>query len=580
MKHTIINKTAAAILALCFLLPGFILAQSSKTRMIMMADMDNEPDELQQNVHMLMYSNMFDLEGLIACSGKYLRNRVAPEELTMLVDGYAKIFENLKKHGAGWPEPDYLHSIVKGGIPAYGIDAVGDGNSSDASELIVQALLNDDPRKIYFVGNAGTNNLAQALWDLDGARNGTLNQLKMDEISKKIIVFENGSQDNCGAWIAGNYPEVAWFRSNGQTYAWGGGGNVTNVMGPYTWEPYDENDTQGQNDWAKEHIMNNHGALGELYPERHGGDWFLEGGGTTPWMGLTVPGLVDPEHLWWGGWSGRFSRVRHQNVWSHHDDIKGEEEDYNFDFWMYEADSEQEEWTDPVHDETFNGFRVPVFRFRRPMWNGLRARMDYCVKEFNEANHRPVAVLNSDSSDTIVRMQAVPGQELAMNSSGSYDPDGDNIAVKWWIYREAGTYDNDVTVTQSREAATNLTIPNDALDKEIHLILELQDDNDIIPLYAYRRVVIDVVKEVTALNETSENQVKHSLQYRQLQGLSFLDNNSSEVIVVRILNLSGREVVTFSLESFASKTLSLSRGMYIASEAGKSGNATSVFTIH
>ncbi|MFC1761420.1 hypothetical protein ACFL6U_05005 [Planctomycetota bacterium] len=28
-----------------------------------MADMGNEPDEEQQNMHLLMYSNMFDLKG-------------------------------------------------------------------------------------------------------------------------------------------------------------------------------------------------------------------------------------------------------------------------------------------------------------------------------------------------------------------------------------------------------------------------------------------------------------------------------------------------------------------------------------
>lgn len=32
------------------------------TRLIMLADMGNENDELQQNVHLLMYSNEIDIE--------------------------------------------------------------------------------------------------------------------------------------------------------------------------------------------------------------------------------------------------------------------------------------------------------------------------------------------------------------------------------------------------------------------------------------------------------------------------------------------------------------------------------------
>ena len=44
----------------------------TKSRLIILADMGNEPDEEQQMMHMLMCSNEFDLEGLIAVTGKYL----------------------------------------------------------------------------------------------------------------------------------------------------------------------------------------------------------------------------------------------------------------------------------------------------------------------------------------------------------------------------------------------------------------------------------------------------------------------------------------------------------------------------
>jgi hypothetical protein len=33
-----------------------------------------EPDEIQQNIHMLMCSNEFEPEGLIAVTGKYLHS--------------------------------------------------------------------------------------------------------------------------------------------------------------------------------------------------------------------------------------------------------------------------------------------------------------------------------------------------------------------------------------------------------------------------------------------------------------------------------------------------------------------------
>ena len=99
-------------------------------RLIVMADMGNEPDEEQQMAHLLMYANRIEIEGLIACSGKYLhsartdgRVNVHPELFHRLIDGYADVVDNLAKHESGWPSAAKLHSVVKAGTSDYGIDA-------------------------------------------------------------------------------------------------------------------------------------------------------------------------------------------------------------------------------------------------------------------------------------------------------------------------------------------------------------------------------------------------------------------------------------------------------------------------
>ena len=46
------------------LCPG--VQSQAKTRLMILADMGNEPDEMQQMAHMLVCSNSFELEGLIA----------------------------------------------------------------------------------------------------------------------------------------------------------------------------------------------------------------------------------------------------------------------------------------------------------------------------------------------------------------------------------------------------------------------------------------------------------------------------------------------------------------------------------
>ena len=183
--------------------------------------------------------------------------------LWVQLDGYEQVLGNLKKHASGWPEPDYLRSIVKAGTAQYGIEAVAEGNSTDASRLIEAAILKDDPRKLYLVANAGTNSLAQALVDLDTSRS----KEQMDALCKKLVVFENGAQDNSGAWIANKYPEIAWHRSNKQTYCYGGPGGGQKVGGPYTWEPFPRT-AVGQGGWSHEHIQTGHGALGGLFPDR------------------------------------------------------------------------------------------------------------------------------------------------------------------------------------------------------------------------------------------------------------------------------------------------------------------------
>ena len=465
--------------------------ESAKSRLIIMADMGNEPDEEQQMVHMLLYANCFDLEGLIACSGKYLhadradgRTKNHPELFHKLVDSYAQVVGNLEQHATGWPKADYLRTIIKSGTAGYGINAVKPGQSTEASKLIEAALLKDDPRKLYIVGNAGTNSLAQALVDLGKSRT----QQEMNAFCEKIIFFENGAQDNSGAWIAQHYPAIAWHRSNHQTYGYGGPGHAE---GPYTWEPYERN-PDGQNDWAKEHIMTKHGALGAVFPPRFMKRlYFIEGGGTIPWIGLINQGLTDPERLYWGGWSGRFSRTRHKNIYSRHSDVRKDELNYG-DFFMFEADSEKETWTDPVHGDTYSNHFVPVWRFRRAMFNDFRARMDWCVSSFSEANHNPVAAFNGDKGNDIVELSAKAGQTLTLDATASTDPDKDGLKIHWWLYPESGTYNKDIAIRRNTDEVTSMTIPNDAWDTEIHVILEVQDDSEIVSLHDYRRIVVTV----------------------------------------------------------------------------------------
>lgn len=480
---------------------GQVPAQEGKPRLIVMADMGNEPDEEQQMAHMLMCSNMFEVEGLIAVTGKYLRPEHAnpyrqvthPELFVKLIDAYAQVVGNLKKHASGWPDPDYLQSVVATGQRGYGIADVNVGNSSPGSKLIIEAVSRDDPRPVWLVANAGSNTLAQALVDY----RATLNPAQVDAFVARLRVFENGAQDNAGAWICSEFPRIHWIRSNYQTYAYGGpggvDGDVFGNLGPHFWQPY-EYSAVGQNDWLKEHVLTGHGALGDVYPERRFGNpvtgrlGFMEGGGTIPWIGLVNRGLFDIDHPSWGGWGGRFTAHKVACFWSRHGDIRADEEKVA-PFYTYREVSDT--WTSPATGETISGDYVPVWRWRPAMYNDLKCRMDWCVQPYEQANHHPVAAFGGDTNDNIIHLRVSPGDTVELDASASRDPDGDPLDIAWWQYTEAGTYPGEVHIPMSSQAKTTVSIPTGAAGRQIHIVLEARDRNPIGPLTDYRRIVID-----------------------------------------------------------------------------------------
>ena len=151
-------------------------------------------------------------------------------------------------------------------------------------------------------------------------------------------------------------------------------------------------------------------------------------------------------------------------------------------------------WTDPETGKVYNDRYTPIQRWRRAYQNDFQARMDWCVKDYKEANHNPIAAFGGDLYPTIVRLTSSPGKKVGLDASASRDPDNDTLNFRWFVYPEAGTYNGTPEITGANESVAAITIPKDAGGKQIHVILEVRDDNPMVPLYAYRRVVIDVKK--------------------------------------------------------------------------------------
>lgn len=488
-------KTIKFFLPSLFLMFLFGVSAQEKGRLIVMADMGHDPDEEQQMTHLLLCTNELDLEGLIAVTGRYFRDNprdsikwLMPELFEHLIDGYEAVHPNLLLHDGAYPSPKYLRSIVASGQEGNGIGDVGKGKTSEGSRLITKAVLKDDPRPLYIVANSGSNTLAQALFDYRESHTPK----EMADFIAKIRVYDNGGQDSSGAWICREFPNIHWIRSNNQTRAYGGPTNED--LGPHTWKPYPYS-TEGQHQWVKEHVQTNHGALGKRYPNRilRGDYFFVEGGGTIPWMCLVRPGLSDISQTTWGGWSGRFSANKTENVLSGFPIVHANEQQY-IPFSLYSENLEvYDTWKDDdgkIHNNEF----AAVFRWRQDMWNDLQTRADWCVKPYEQANHHPHAVINNDTTSQILKVVKNYDETIELDASGSYDPDGDELEYNWWVYPEAGRkpYGKPIKITNANKPKASLKIPFEARTRELHIILEVRDNNNIVPLVDYRRMVVVV----------------------------------------------------------------------------------------
>lgn len=453
-----------------------IIAQPicERERIIVLTDIENEPDDAMSMVRFLLYSNQWDIEGLVATTSVHQRKKTAGWRIHEILDAYGKVRENLLLHEPGFPTAEYLHSITLEGRPDFGMHAVGAGMDSEGSDLIVNSLKKDDPRPLWVLVWGGPNCLAQALWKL----RATYPAEDVERMVEKLRVYTISDQDDSGPWIRKNFPELffivspGWHKLGGYHYGTWSGISGDNFHGRFS----GANTEIVENPWLDKNIRSK-GVLGEQYPFMK----FLMEGDTPTFLYLIHNGLGNSERPDWGSWGGRYEYYQPRT-----------------ERWFLEPET-RPIWTDAMDEvmgvdgtwHTTN--KATIWRWRDAYQNDFSARMDWTVKPYSGANHAPVVQVIERE------IEAKVGDEIKLSAKAS-DPDGDKLTYNWFYYQEPGSFNvssarsgNPVKITDADKAEASCVIPKSERLGTMHFIIAVTDTGTP-ALTRYDRVIVNVSK--------------------------------------------------------------------------------------
>jgi hypothetical protein len=435
---------------------------------IIATDMGSDPDDQNSLIRYLSYANEFETEGIVITpmwDWRDGRNEVGPATAQSLgwalqrLDAYEKVLSSLQQHATGFPSAAALRAVTA--THSYGMkiwfeqktaesfwDWIGEGTTpygqpkdTEASNLVVKALEKNDPRPIYVVVWGGTHAVVQGIYRYEKRNPGKFAR-------DKLRIYNIFGQDTT----------TCYFGLGPDTFT-----NYTGPMDTGFFHVYDRGlfwemtsgseDTRWGSGWVLPNIRNDHGPLGATYV----GDRIHEGDSPSfIWLLGAGAGLTNPNRPDQSGWAGR---AEHQP-------------------------SIGPKWY--VTRQDYDSLRV----YREDFERDFAARMDWQVRPFSGANHRPIAALDGDNSRAVVyRPDVQPGATVDLDASASTDPDGNALSYEWFYDVRSSTYQGGLNIENANAVRARVTVPAAIGDKNVQVVLRVRDNGDP-PLVSYKRLVL------------------------------------------------------------------------------------------
>ena len=480
---------------------------------------DLECDDMNSLIHMALFFNELDMDGIVYSASQYhfigdgehtlgeinpnfccLDENAAsltsyrPMEMGWIENlwnnEYAEVYPFLKENDPRYPAPEELLSVTKVG----NVEFEGDVRAAtEGSDLIKDAMLDDDPRPLYVMSWGGFNTVARALLSVAEEYRETD---QWDDIYKKVTdktVVCGYTQDmTYRDYIHELYPDLVLM-------------SATDSYGSYFAAQTSQADVidMFKSDWMKENIKFNHGALMEKYglfgdgtyyegetPENQFGevlviDWgwgfayyydpydFLGEGDSISYIPLLDFGLRGLENPAGTTMCGKVSYTTEGDLRS-------------FSEMVMDPAPVETVGYNPVTGAASNDSG----RYIKAYQEEFAARADWCVNAYEDCNHAPIVTVEESDAE------AAPGQVVKLNASVR-DPDGDDYTAYWWVDEQYADYSGDsksLQVWDPVSASTFFTVPADAAAGDrFCLTLQARDKADA-PMTRYAQVIVTVTE--------------------------------------------------------------------------------------